>query len=285
MRKALIRLSCPVCLGVALEVTSVTSGAKIHHCRRCGGTWLLRGQIASLRSVPARALRIMIRRADEAGFLCHDCHAPMDRDAASCPACGWENALECPDCGKPMRRQSENGVAVDVCRGCQGVWLDHHELSLLWTAAAAGALVQAREGTNMTWGGDVPSFPLDGLWPAPDLPAAGMGDAAASGMELASHAGGSGMELASHTSEVGMHAAANAPEIGGLADGASGLGEAAGGLGEAVGGLGEAAGGLGEAAGGLAEVAGGLAEGAGAVFELIATIIAGIFEGLGSISG
>jgi hypothetical protein len=222
----------------------------------------------------------MIRRANDAGFLCHDCHAPMDRDAASCPGCGWGNRLECPGCGKPMHRKSENSVTVDVCPRCEGVWLDHHELSAaLWTAAAAGAAMQARGGLDIASAvGDGSSFLSDALWYSQDL-TSGMArgvDAAGTGVEAAGHATGSAVELVSHTGEAGMHVGASLPEITG------GVAEGAGGFAEAAGGLAEAAGGLAEAAGGMAEVAG---EAAGGVFSLILEVIGAIFEGLGSVSG
>jgi Zn-finger nucleic acid-binding protein len=246
MRKAPIRLSCPPCLGVALETATLANGAKVGHCRRCGGTWLLRGQIPRLRAIPANALRVMFHRADDAGFLCHGCHAPMDRNAAWCSTCGWNNRMECPDCGKPMRRQSEHGVTVDVCRGCEGVWLDHHELSALWAGAATMAVAQTSNGSSVGFAPDAGDL-LEVLFHAPDLAfaaARGVGHVAGAGMELAGRAAGSALEAAAQTP--------------GLLSS------------------------LPEATGGALEIVGELA---GAVFELIATIIAGIFEGLGSISG
>ncbi len=195
MPRAPIRLACPACLGVAMASSTLMNGGTVDHCRRCGGTWLLRRHIDRLRAMPANALRVMIHRADDAGFLCHGCHVPMNRDAASCPACGWKNRLECPDCLAPMRHQSGNGVTVDVCRECQGVWLDHHELSAaLWTAVAATAALQSPGGTDSAVAafGDASSL-LDVLWYMPDLASGvmrGAGDMAGMGLEAASHAPG-----------------------------------------------------------------------------------------------
>lgn len=247
MRKALPRLACPACLGVALEVTTVTDGAKVHHCKRCGGTWLLRGQVARLRTVPASALRLMLPRADEAGYLCHGCAVPMERDAAKCASCGWGNTLECPDCGKPMRRETENGVTVDVCRGCQAVWLDHHELSMIWASAATVALAQTSAGNSLvTTAGDAGGFLLDALWYAPDL--------TVGAIHVGARAVGAGLDAAADLAGAGMNAVANS------------------------GGLVEAAGGLVQGAAGMAEVAG---DAAGGVFSFILEIIGGIFDGLG----
>ena len=82
-----MRLACPACLGVALEKVSVAPGVDIDHCRA------VRRHLDScasrrrrLRAEPADALRATLTRANDAPFLCHSCHAPMGRDAAS--ACG-----------------------------------------------------------------------------------------------------------------------------------------------------------------------------------------------------
>jgi Zn-finger nucleic acid-binding protein len=236
MRRAPIRLACPTCLGVVLESAALAPGLTIDFCGRCGGTWLLRAQIDRLRTVPATALRTIIRRSDDAGFLCHDCHAPADRDAASCPACGWANTLECPDCGKGMRRETHNGVTVDVCRPCKAVWLDHHELSSLWAVAAAGAVARSPGTQAVAVAGDAGGFLLDALWYAPDL--------VVGAAHVGVHAAGAGLEAASHLASAGIHAAVNAPEI------ASGLAEVAG----------EAAGGVFSL---IAEIIGGIFEGFG----------------------
>ncbi|HEX2076566.1 MAG TPA: zf-TFIIB domain-containing protein [Longimicrobium sp.] len=186
-----LRLACPACLGVALEKVSPARGVEIDHCARCGGTWILREQAARLRAHPVAAVRATITRTDDAGFLCHGCHAPMDRDAAYCFSCSWFNRLECPACGKGMRRESGRTVTVDVCRGCKGVWLDHHELASLWAVAAAGAVAKAgTTGKLSAVDVDAGGFLLDVLWYAPDL--------AFGAVQASAHAVGAGVEAASH---------------------------------------------------------------------------------------
>jgi hypothetical protein len=205
---------------------------------------MLRGQAPRLRQVPAAALRAILKRREDAGFLCHDCHSPMDRDAESCASCGWKNTLACPDCGKPMHRRTEQGVTVDVCGPCRGVWLDHHELESLWAVAAAGAVAGSKMGGKLAaTGGDAGGFLLDALWYAPDLV-----------VYTTYH----GAQAAGHVIGAGMEAAARAPGLFAATP--------------------DLAAGAAEAAGGLAELAG---EAAGAVFELIAEVIGGIFSGFG----
>jgi Zn-finger nucleic acid-binding protein len=187
-------MECPACLGVAMESASVADGLKVHHCGRCGGTWLRGAQIPRLREVPASALRTMITRRDDASFLCHGCHQPMERDAGRCEACEWRNTLDCPDCGKPMHRERRRDVTVDVCRGCKAVWLDHHELDSLWAVAAAGAVAATQQGQSLlAAGADAGDFLLEALWYAPDLTVNAVGltvRAAGAGVEALSHAPG-----------------------------------------------------------------------------------------------
>lgn len=241
MRKAPMRLSCPACLGVVLEDTAVGKGIRVRHCRRCGGTWLPHGQIPRLRTVPASAVRAMIRRADDAGYLCHGCGTPMSRDAAKCPACGWVNTLPCPECGRRMRRETHNGVTVDVCRPCTAVWLDHQEISTLWASAATVAVAQASTGSMLAdAGAEAGSFLLEALFYAPDLPLGlahaavrGVGSVAGEGVELAANVAGSAPGLLSSTPK---------------------------------------------AVAGFVEIAGDVA---GSVFGFILEIIGGIFDGIG----
>lgn len=212
MRSLRMRRTCPACLGVALESTSIAK-VVVHHCGRCGGTWLTRAHAALLRNVPTATLHALIRRADHASFVCHGCHVPLSRGAERCAACGQANTLECPECGRCMRRETRQGVTVDVCRPCTSMWLDHHELSSLWMAATAVA-VSPHAGTY-PHSGDILA---DGLLHAPEFTFRATYEVA----RFAGDATGAGVEAASHVASAGMRAAANAPEI------ASGLAEAAG---------------------------------------------------------
>jgi Zn-finger nucleic acid-binding protein len=215
-----MRLECPACLGVALEKVSVAPGAEIDHCRRCGGTWIHREHTARLRASPADALRATLTRADDAPFLCHSCHVPMGRDAAFCVWCKWKNTLECPECGKEMRRHTEREVTVDVCRGCSRIWLDHHELASIWAGAAAGAVAHYAAAGQMNPALDASSFLLDALWYAPDL----VVQTAYFGAHAAAHVVSAGAEAAAHVPGL----LASTPEM--VAGAAEVAGEAAGGV-------------------------------------------------------
>ncbi len=45
--------------------------------------------------------------------------------------------LTCPKCQSPMRSYERNGVTVDQCTGCRGVFLDRGELERLVDAEGA----------------------------------------------------------------------------------------------------------------------------------------------------
>ena len=45
--------------------------------------------------------------------------------------------LICPKCQSPMRSYERNGVTVDQCTGCRGVFLDRGELERLVDAESA----------------------------------------------------------------------------------------------------------------------------------------------------
>jgi uncharacterized protein len=45
--------------------------------------------------------------------------------------------LVCPKCGSEMRSYERNGVVVDQCTGCKGIFLDRGELERLVDAEGA----------------------------------------------------------------------------------------------------------------------------------------------------
>lgn len=45
--------------------------------------------------------------------------------------------LACPKCESPMRSYERNGIVVDQCTGCKGIFLDRGELEQLMAAETA----------------------------------------------------------------------------------------------------------------------------------------------------
>ena len=145
------RHPCPVCLGATMEKTPVCAPARreapllLDHCGRCGGIWFDAGEVQRLQACGAEALWQAVTRRDAAPMTCHACHGLMERHAAECPGCGWHNVLDCPSCLRPMEVATHDGVSLDVCRRCRGVWFDHDELAAIWRMELAAA-VQRRGG-------------------------------------------------------------------------------------------------------------------------------------------
>lgn len=155
-----IRYPCPVCL-VQMDKAQVKGRAGVltlDHCSRCGGIWFERGEVQQLAVRQPDALWAEIApRAETPKPLCHGCQTPLDRDADRCGVCNRANTIACPVCDETMKRHSVNGLVLDVCERCQGVWFDHKELSAIWKLSfdAATARKSSRMGEAAAIGGDV----------------------------------------------------------------------------------------------------------------------------------
>jgi Zn-finger nucleic acid-binding protein len=140
----------------------------LDYCRRCGGVWFDSGEVASLRKLHPKGIGRAIELRESAFRMpCHSCHAPMDRNAPACPACDWKNILSCPTCEKPLERLERDGMTLDVCRSCQGVWFDNHELADIWNMEVRRNVptVTHKDGSV----GVADYFLLDAVLWAPDL--------------------------------------------------------------------------------------------------------------------
>jgi Zn-finger nucleic acid-binding protein len=60
--------------------------------------------------------------------------------------------MTCPKCGGEMRRYERNGVDIDQCTECRGIFLDRGELERL-TEAETGYYGDERSGSGSSWGG------------------------------------------------------------------------------------------------------------------------------------
>lgn len=57
--------------------------------------------------------------------------------------------MRCPVCDETLREVEKFGVAIDICPGCKGVWLDRGELEKIIDMANTGGPVgEARNGIN-----------------------------------------------------------------------------------------------------------------------------------------
>lgn len=166
------RYPCPVCLGTRMVKLrpSTEIDLLLDYCKRCGGIWFDDGEVDRLGQCRPQALAAQIVLSREAYRMkCHSCHASLERNAARCAACGWENVLQCPTCGRALQAVERDGVKLDVCRRCRGAWFDNGELATIWNRQV-GALARRHPGRLAT-AGDVAAnyFLLDAFLIAPDL--------------------------------------------------------------------------------------------------------------------
>jgi Zn-finger nucleic acid-binding protein len=166
------RLPCPVCLGVQMEkvrIGEAQRGLTLDHCARCGGVWFERGEAEQLaRLAPSDLWKVIPPRQTVPSPPCHGCHAPLDRNAERCAACGTKNELKCPACDRTMERRQQSGLTLDVCTSCKGIWFDHAELRSVWSLVIA-EMQRKRPGRGaeaLAVGGDVL---LESLFWAPGL--------------------------------------------------------------------------------------------------------------------
>ncbi len=170
MTDAEIRLPCPTCLGVLMEKLKPVRDRDLvlDYCRRCGGVWFEAGEVRALREAQPKGLGSSVELRETAFRMsCHSCHAPMDVDAASCPACGWKNQLDCPTCQKPLERIERGRLTPDACKPCRGVWFDNHELAQIWNLEMRRNLPTVKKSDGSITVADV--FLLDAFLWAPDL--------------------------------------------------------------------------------------------------------------------
>jgi hypothetical protein len=170
-------------------------GLTLDYCTRCGGLWFDRGEVGQLAQRKPTAIRQFVpERAERVRPPCPGCHAPLDRDAEKCPACGQRNVLDCPVCDEPMERRAHAGLVLDLCKRCHGVWFDNAELSAIWRVNLAAATASARSrrggraGEGLAVGGDVL---LHAMFWTPDLVLYGgmaAGQAAGAAAEVAGNA-------------------------------------------------------------------------------------------------
>jgi uncharacterized protein len=193
------RWPCPVCLGVAMQKTTVRSAGTsvtLDVCPRCGGVWFERGEARQLAQQAPESLWKQVPRRDEpVRPPCHGCAAPIDRDVERCPACGHRNVLRCPHCDLEMERRTHGALVLDLCRRCEGVWFDHAELTAIWqlNLSAATQRAQRRAGRGeqaLAVGGDVL---LNALFWTPELVFYGAASAARAAGGIVQSVGSAGV--------------------------------------------------------------------------------------------
>jgi Zn-finger nucleic acid-binding protein len=164
------RLPCPICIGVQMDKIALGRPGKrlvLDHCSRCGGVWFEKGepQRLTLHS-PAELWKYVPPRSHIIRPPCHGCGTPLHRDDRECAACGRANELMCPACDTRNVRASVEGITLDVCERCKGVWFDHEELRSIWKLKLTEIARKRPAGADA---GDGGSVLLESLIWAPDI--------------------------------------------------------------------------------------------------------------------
>lgn len=170
------RWPCPVCVGARMDKVHIRdrSGTlTLDTCPRCGGLWFERGEVGQLSARKPSAIHMHVpTRADRVRPPCLGCHAPLDRDAEKCDACGERNVLHCPSCDREMDRREHAGLILDFCKHCHGVWFDNAELSAIWRlniAATGGTLPSNRRMSGTAIAGATADGLVEAMFWSPHL--------------------------------------------------------------------------------------------------------------------
>lgn len=103
-------LICPAC-DYPMTCTHA-AGVEYDECQRCAGLWLDRGELQQLAQAEKLPYQLLHRRPPT--------DAPQPRT---------EGTRSCPRCSQIMSVMTVRGVRLDFCSDCQGLFLDHGELS------------------------------------------------------------------------------------------------------------------------------------------------------------
>ena len=183
------RYACPVCLGVSMtKLRLVAQGNLVlDHCQRCGGIWFDAEEIPRLRQYHPQVLQRHITLHDEQyRMTCHACFAKMPRNALHCPACQWRNVIDCPVCTHALHPVERQGLQLDLCQSCKGVWFDNIELAELWNRQLASFTSQhPPRAPHAAVMGDGASLFLEVMaWSSVDMMASGLQAGAQGGQTL-----------------------------------------------------------------------------------------------------
>mgnify|MGYP006289563949 CR=1 FL=1 len=106
-------------------------------CPACGGFFLDRGELDE--TLAQSGLTRHLTTLREACNHCKTTAKQGERVFPSCPYCGRENrAFACPSCRGPMRPVIFEGVLLEVCPRCFGLYLDRQELGEMTEGAESG---------------------------------------------------------------------------------------------------------------------------------------------------
>lgn len=147
---------CPYCADHPVLAVypryEVVSLEPLRYCTRCYGFWARKDAVSRGVGDPRSSHPAL--EASPAPGRCRLCFGRLDRGGA-CRECGAPAPiLACPACAMPMARIEQQGVTIDRCDPCSGVWFDMGEIARVYRLppVPSPALAAAGHTTN----GDLP---------------------------------------------------------------------------------------------------------------------------------
>lgn len=108
-------MHCPHCKNDKLvQMTHHSSGVVLDVCKLCKGLWFDAGELDRVLNVAAKDLRPPSREEQPPSALCPKCHRPM-----------------------ATFHYPQTMATIDMCRECQGIWLDAGEFQEIMTVRQA----------------------------------------------------------------------------------------------------------------------------------------------------
>jgi Zn-finger nucleic acid-binding protein len=252
---AVLIRTCPVCKS-SLRPLTVGKGVVIDFCPQCRGSWFDADELHRVyqdRNAASALLLPPLPNLKRDPVLCKQCETYHSRSEKYCPECKSPLPFLCPTCKKPLQSSHRQGISLDCCHDCKGVWLDGGELTALFKYYSTN--IQKRNAGVEPAVATAADVALDMFIWAPELYIAATAQVLTHLPELASE----GLELAGSMPEIATNAAEGMVHIAGSAsDLATG----------AISGAIHIAGNVGDAA----------SEVASSFIELILDLVSGIFD-------
>lgn len=145
---------CPFCAGHPplrpFPREFLGAAAPLSYCPACYGFWAPEAAIAS--GVTGDAGEHPALRAKPAPARCRSCFGVLMPDGR-CSKCKQPAPLyRCPQCSQTMERRSDDGITLDHCSTCRGVWFDMGELTaalkIVDTPSLAERFIELRSAEN-----------------------------------------------------------------------------------------------------------------------------------------
>jgi len=152
-------LRCPYCAShpplVRFERYEARTTTDLRYCNTCYGFWAAGDSLSAGVAGPSEEHPALT--ATRGPRRCRACFGHLKPDGV-CAKCGQPlPLLDCPACGKPMERVEREGVTLDQCAPCTGVWFDTGEIAAVYKLSPpqglAASLVDehATDGATPDW--------------------------------------------------------------------------------------------------------------------------------------